>query len=246
MQTTQVDDRSVARTHMAYAEYPAPDLLHRVSDELENYQNWIADLFAKCGGGARQVLDYGCGTGALTHRFFMLTSVRPIGIEIDCTLAEVARSKRFEVFSTLQDCPRFADLIFSSNVLEHIEDDEKSLAQMFQKLVPGGRLALFLPAFPILWSKMDDRVGHYRRYKVADIQAKLRACGFVVERAHYADSMGFFITLLYKILPTSDGNPNNSSLRLYDRFLFPISRLLDNFTRRILGKNVFVIARRPE
>ena len=66
------------------------------------------------------------------------------------------------------------DFVFSSNVMEHLEDDVEVLRQLHDKLRSGGHLALSVPAFPALWTSLDDRVGHFRRYTVTSIQQALK------------------------------------------------------------------------
>ena len=48
--------------------------------------------------------------------------------------------------------------IYSFNVLEHIEDDEAVLRDLFRVAAPGAQLLLYVPAFPVLFSAMDKRV----------------------------------------------------------------------------------------
>ena len=137
------------------------------------------------------------------------------------------------------------DYIFSLNVLEHIKDDDAVLQLLFRSLRPGGVIYLYLPAFPILYSSMDRKVGHHRRYKKSQLTAKLRKAGFQVIQTQYEDSLGFAATLLYQWLGSRRGHLNLKSLRFYDRWLFPLSRLLDRLCGRFFGKNVAVVATRP-
>lgn len=50
------------------------------------------------------------------------------------------------------------------DVLEHQEDDRAFMAELSEKMVPGARLLLTVPAMPSLWSDWDTMLGHYRRY----------------------------------------------------------------------------------
>ena len=88
------------------------------------------------------------------------------------------------------------DLIFSSNVLEHIKDDYQILKDIKKKLRKDGTLFLYVPAKMILWSKLDESVGHYRRYEISKLRALCRKSGFKIVKIHYADFVGFFVTLL--------------------------------------------------
>ena len=62
------------------------------------------------------------------------------------------------------------------DVLEHIEDEARALRIVNQKLKPGGRIALSVPAYMWLWGQQDIVNHHYRRYTVREVKWKLRGC----------------------------------------------------------------------
>jgi hypothetical protein len=137
--------------------------------------------------------------------------------------------------------------VYSVNVLEHISDDEGTLTELHAKLCPGGRLLLYVPAFQVLYSSMDEKVGHHRRYRMGALAAVAVRAGFEVERMDYADCLGFFVTVLYRLIGSRRGDISPTSVRIYDRFVFPLSRLLDRAgASRRLGKNLSMTLRRPE
>jgi hypothetical protein len=106
---------------------------------------------------------------------------------------------------------------------------------------------IYVPAFQLLYTSMDAEVGHHRRYRMAGLTAKLVRAGFLIEKKAYADALGFFATLAYKLFDSREPAPINRRLvRLYDRYLFPLSRLLSVPLARILGKNLIIVARRPQ
>lgn len=74
---------------------------------------------------------------------------------------------------------------------------------------------------------------------------KLSNAGFEIRQSRYADSVGFLATLIYKALGKGDGTVNRMALKFYDRWLFPLSRLLDVIANQFIGKNVYVRAIKP-
>jgi hypothetical protein len=46
------------------------------------------------------------------------------------------------------------------------------------------------------------------------------------------------------VLFRSSGRLNERTIVFYDRFLFPLSQVLDRLLGRLLGKNLLVLARR--
>ena len=74
-------------------------------------------------------------------------------------------------------------MIYAINVIEHIADDVAALAQLRELLRPGGKLVIFVPAFPMLYSEMDRRIGHFRRYRLTALASATERAGLVVDRA---------------------------------------------------------------
>ena len=64
--------------------------------------------------------------------------------------------------------PNSFDSIVCINVLEHIENDFDEMIKIFVSLQPRSYFLLFVPAMNFLYSRMDKRIGHYRRYNKED------------------------------------------------------------------------------
>lgn len=120
------------------------------------------------------------------------------------------------------------------------------MAALFTILKPGGRLLLYVPALNILFSSMDRKIGHFRRYRRKDLAQLARRVGFEIERCEYADSMVFFAALLYKMIGSRRGDVSPRGLKIYDRYVFPLSCVLDRMGgSKVFGKNLVAILRRP-
>ena len=81
------------------------------------------------------------------------------------------------------------------DVIEHVEDDESFLQTIAERLQPGGRLYLTVPAGPWLWSDNDREAGHWRRYTRSELLDKVSRAGFHVEWCS-----AFFAPLVVPIL----------------------------------------------
>ena len=84
------------------------------------------------------------------------------------------------------------DTVVCLNVLEHIEDDRATLADMYDLLQPGGRLVLLVPAFARLYGTLDEHLRHFRRYEKDELEGKVREAGFVLENLMYLNRPGIF------------------------------------------------------
>lgn len=217
---------------------------------LLNYYSNIVRLIASDSLGNKaslnKILEFGAGTGFLSELIQDKYEVVVDCLEIDATLINILRDKGFTTFSELENLNEKYDLVFSSNVLEHIEDDVQVLINLKKNLKPNGVLVTYVPAFPILFSDLDRAVGHYRRYTRKELNLKLIQAGYAVDKIQYVDSLGFPASLLLRFMGyKSRGNIGGlASLRIYDKLIFPISRLLDSLgLKHLFGKNLIVHAR---
>lgn len=79
------------------------------------------------------------------------------------------------------------DLVFSLNVLEHIEEDEKTIAECFRVLNTGGYCLFVVPRGANLYDYFDEMLFHKRRYANGELKDKCLRVGFtVIENFHYA------------------------------------------------------------
>lgn len=207
-----------------------------------NYNNFLIRLVTKNIGISDTVLDFGAGTGTF------VSVIKPfckkmIAIELDESLRARLSSKKINCYSSLSEVKTASvNFVYTLNVLEHIEDDQSSLNEIFKIIQPGGKLLIYVPAFMCLYSSMDEKVGHYRRYRRSNLIAKVKNAGFEVEFSKYADSLGFFFSLLYKAHKHTDGTVNIKLIKIYDKYFFPLSLLMDIFLNNFLGKNLIVLA----
>ncbi len=135
---------------------------------------------------------------------------------------------------------------YTLNVLEHIDADVEALRTLRAKLVPGGRLFVYVPAFPVLFTSMDAKVRHVRRYTRATLRASLRRSGLRDSRRSATPTRWALPRrLVFKAFDNGRGDVNRRMLRLYDRVAFPVSRALDALTHRWFGKNLLALAVKP-
>ena len=212
-----------------------------VMSEAKRYNRFLVDEILLHAPSSGMVVDFGAGLGTFA------CAIRERGREVLCVEPDpgqlVALAKLgLAGFSSLEQLDRDLLYIYSLNVLEHIEDDNAALAEITQKLAPGGRLFLYVPAFPLLFGPMDKLVGHVRRYRRRELARKVAGQGLKVVRCEYVDSLGFVAALVFNVLSRSGGRLDPCAVRLYDRFVFPLSRVMDVLCWAALGKNVLLVA----
>jgi SAM-dependent methyltransferase len=239
MNKSQAEEREAFR-------YSGTHLLNSGEANLANYNKWISRQFVLVFQQYKykSVLDFGAGIGSIASLFRQYAGVSPYTLEIDPTQAEILRTRGFSPMQSLNELDKQIDFIYTSNVLEHIPDDLDALQQLRAKLSSNGRIAIFVPAFESIWTTLDDKVGHYRRYTKSTLSSVLNKAGFEIEHIEYKDSIGFMLALIFKVIGSKSGEPSDLSLWTFDRLLWPVSRALDTITFPFFGKNVLAIARR--
>ena len=205
----------------------------------ENYNKWLVDMICSAAQGRNALLDFGSGDG-----FFAKSVSLKMNKEVCCVEPAENLYKYYEKmpYKSLAECANSSvDFIYSLNVLEHIEDDAAIVNDFYRVLSKEGSIFLFLPAFSCLWSSMDDLVGHYRRYGKKDVLRLFDAKKWKVEQVRYADFCGWFVTMLFKFVGSKSGKINAKQLKIYDKFIFPLSVLGDKITGgQLMGKNIII------
>jgi len=134
--------------------------------------------------GAR-LLDAGAGSGRTLDELARLGSVA--GVELNPAGVEAARGRghhdvREAPVESLPHPDGSFDLVTCLDVIEHTDDDVRSLRELRRVTRPGGALVVTVPAYPRLWSLHDEVNGHRRRYTRRTLRAAARDAGWQVER----------------------------------------------------------------
>lgn len=142
-----------------------------------------------------RILEIGCGTG---HNLPMLAQFGTVdAIEIDPAAREVASLRLGKAVGeaplpALSGVPTAAyDLIAVLDVVEHIEDDVAALRAMRERLAPGGKILITVPAHQWMWSAHDVVNHHHRRYSKATLSAAIEKAGLRPRKLGYFNSLLF-------------------------------------------------------
>jgi 2-polyprenyl-3-methyl-5-hydroxy-6-metoxy-1,4-benzoquinol methylase len=111
-----------------------------------------------------KILDFGAGIGTYSDM------LKDLGYTIDCVekdpdMIKLLKKNHRNVYDDISQVKGKYDIIYSLNVLEHIKDDKKALAELKSCLGDKGKIILFVPAFNVIYNKLDKKSGHYRRYR---------------------------------------------------------------------------------
>nr|MBI3612480.1 class I SAM-dependent methyltransferase [Nitrospirota bacterium] len=220
--------------------------------EAENYRRWILRHFAPYLG--TRVLEVGAGMGAFS--WLLLRETRPmelILVEPADNLGALLR-QRFAEEHRVTVVPGYLDQLAGSapvdsvvlvNVLEHIENDAEALRVIWDLLVPGGTLLLFVPALPWLYGSLDRAFGHARRYSKPALAHTLDRIGYDTLDLRYFNLLGVgFWLLAGRIFRRQTLHPRG--VRLYDRWVLPWLLKLESSWPPPIGQSLLVVARKPD
>lgn len=207
---------------------------YRVRREL------VHDILKKyCGGSTNmRLVDIGCGTGALTKELEQYGDC--VGIDISPQAVEFCKSRGVRSVrvgnAEKTDCaPGSIDAVICLDVLEHLPDDTKGIAEIKQILKPGGIAIIFVPTFMLLWSITDEVSHHYRRYRLPEIEDKFRSADLTILRSSYFNTLLFpliaFVRVSVRLLHINMHSEAETGNGLVNTVLYQIFA----FERRLLA-----------
>jgi SAM-dependent methyltransferase len=160
-----------------------------------------------------RVLDLGCGFGR--HAFEAYRRGAHV-VAVDRSPAEVEQvTAMFRAMAAAGEAPADVtaravradllalpfpdaafDVVMASEVLEHIPDDARAVAEIARVLRPGGRLAVTVPRWwpeRVCWALSreyhDVAGGHVRIYRGTELAERLRAAGLTPRGSHHAHAL---------------------------------------------------------
>jgi SAM-dependent methyltransferase len=205
-----------------------------------------------------EILEIGSGTGANLELLAGFGHV--IGLEMAEDAIRLARQRAGAAASRVslrqgrcpQDLARVTqrfDLICLFDVLEHIDEDELSLARLKQLLKPGGRLLMTVPAYPWMWGPHDVHVHHKRRYTRRSLLARCSRAGLAVTRVSHFNTLLFPLAVVGRLYEKITGRQTSATqtpaaaLNALLTSVFALERLLLARLSLPFGLSLLVLAR---
>jgi SAM-dependent methyltransferase len=189
--------------------------------------------------GVRDVLEVGCGQGALgvrlaEHANYLEPDEQSFAVARDRLAAAGHGRVRNVTVPELGD-EQF-DLVGAFEVLEHIEDDAAALKEWAGKLRTPGWLMLSVPAHSDRFGPADELVAHFRRYDPRALADLLTGCGYrPVNLRLYGFPLGYALetgrnTIARRRLASAGATSTEERTAGSGRFLQPSSGLRGTVT----------------
>lgn len=114
-----------------------------------------------------EIVEIGAGTGSVCG-FLQEKEIGVAAIEPLPAGARHIRARGVTVFCAQLESLRLPENSIKAygvfDVLEHIDDPNRLLKEIYRTLQPGGYLLITVPCGQWLWSQLDESLGHFRRY----------------------------------------------------------------------------------
>jgi len=117
------------------------------------------------------------------------------------------------------------DLVAAFDVIEHVANDRRVVAELIRVLKTGGRLIFSVPLHPAHWTEFDDFVGHARRYEPTALKELIASHDLVVEKSAVFGMQPNNSRLLHYAVQGFTQH-QTAAVRCYNWLLFPLGMLL--------------------
>jgi SAM-dependent methyltransferase len=230
---------------------PIGETTLRIMSGAGNYNRWLAELIQPYLG--TRILEVGAGIANMTQwllpgKYVVATDPDPAYLAV---LRENMRAHPNVAIRSLklpwvgsEWAAEKLDTAVLLNILEHVEEDVKSLENLGKILAAPARVVIFVPAMPRLYGSLDRALGHYRRYSDRELRDKIRQAGLVLEHLRYCNFVGMFGWWFYskvarrKLLPAFQ-------VRIFDH-LVPLLARAERRFEPVRGQSLLAVARRAD
>src|ERR1700758_5711650 len=225
-------------------------------------------------GPSTRVIDVGCGAGrhafeayrrgAAVVAFDRAESELRSVDTILCAMAEAgevpATASAKVVVGDARSLP-YADgtfdCVIASEILEHIPEDDRAIAELVRVLKPGGALAIAVPRWlpeRVCWALSDEyhanEGGHIRIYRADALREKVLGHGLGLTHTHHAHALHSPFWWLKCAVGTSKSDHPAvvayHKLLVWDMVEQPwLTRTAESMLNPLIGKSVALYFRKP-
>ncbi len=151
------------------------------------------------------LIDIGAGNG-LILKFFKLKGFDVSGVELEKDqVHQMQIDYKLQGVKVVQgDITKLKgegnfDVVIASDVIEHIENDESALKNLYSFVKTGGYLVITVPAHMHLYGKRDKKWGHYRRYDKNNLIRKIKKLeNSKIVSMRYWNVLGYFAYFFFE------------------------------------------------
>ncbi|MGV9799994.1 class I SAM-dependent methyltransferase [Mycobacterium sp. NPDC003449] len=220
------------------------------------------------------VIDVGCGAGRHTFEAYrrgadvigfdqnasdlndvdtMLAAMREEG---GVPLSAKGEAVKGDALALPYEDGRF-DCVIASEILEHVPEDDRAIAELVRVLKPGGSLAITVPRWlpeKVCWLLSDsyhaNEGGHIRIYRADQLRDKVLAHGLTLDHTHHEHALHSPYWWLKCLVGTE--KTDHPAVKAYHQLLVwdmmgrPwLTRTAESLLNPVIGKSVALYFTKP-
>ena len=208
----------------------------------------------------RKILDIGCGTGTELDILKSFGSVT--ALDKNTQALKTIKNQNVDILQINIENKNLGthlyDTICCFDVMEHINNDEKAIKNIFNSMKTGGYLFLTVPAFKTIFGPHDIALEHVRRYNKKEIKNKILVAGFEIYKIGYWNFLLFPLEALYRIfkkilakfINIKNQSENKTPPIIINDLLFLLLNIDNFFIKKNIhppfGLSLYCIAKKPD
>lgn len=216
---------------------------------MPRYTSWVMSFFLPFLHG--KIIEIGAGIGTYIP-YYQAVASSVFVLEPDPLFASRIRKSYPDVVVIESPIEKLDakgaglfDAVICINSLEHFADDRGVIRRLSSMLAVGGRLCIYVPARPELFSEWDRSVGHYRRYTKSSLGAIIANSNLTIRYMCYTDllgGLGWYVSGRLGVTPAKQDASFSKSMSFFDNYCVPVQRLVERMVPMIWGKTLVCVA----
>ena len=217
----------------------------------------ISNLFKtyKFSPEKNKILNVGCGTGGL-YKFLSHYPGSYYGMDISDDALFFSKKRNINLLckGNILNIPfknESFTAIFALDIIEHLDNDIIALHELRRVLKKNGFCFFSVPAFSFLWSEHDVILGHKRRYRLQELEKKIKNSNYFILKKGYFVSFVFPIAFIYRLLTkkkhTKKKKINYKIPKSVNQILFLIMKVESILVKKLrlpFGLSIFCITKK--
>jgi SAM-dependent methyltransferase len=211
-------------------------------------------FFRRIGKNNMKILCVGVGTGeeiSVSKKFGNVTVID----NNDDIIESISGVKKYvcDISNMNEISDGVFDVVVCLDVLEHVDDDIKSIGEINRVLKYGGSFIFSVPAVKKMFGYHDVFLGHKRRYNFTDIRNKCTSSGFSIDIISFWNFFLFTpVFLNRKIGNLLNSKPRQDNMNvpriinlIFKKILYFENRLIFTGIRFPFGVSIVGLCKKP-
>jgi len=190
------------------------------------------------------ILDIGCSIGITTEllkRYGWTCGVDLYGEALRfCRMQDASRFVQADACN-LPFLAESCEVIVALDLLEHLQEDKRAIREFGRVLKRNGFLIISVPAYKMLWGRLDDLARHYRRYRLKELREKINKEGFKIKKISYISCFLFPAISISRLTERlfRNSSQSKSDLKMPGRVINSMLKKIFSYEANFIDKIAF-------